>query len=77
MTCQQRSSSAELCSPSVVNMRPLRPKPSLVPPLTGVAAPAKGIGHVLDRVKSWQHVIALGLVLAFLGWALSQGLKLW
>lgn len=52
-------------------------KPGSEPPKSSIAAPVKGVGHILSQVKSWQHVIALALVLGFLAWALAQGFKLW
>lgn len=51
--------------------KPDNPAPS------SVAAPAKGAAHVLQNVKSWQHVVALAIIAAFLAFAISKGLALW
>lgn len=51
-------------------------RPDNKPP-SSVAAPAKGAAHVLQAVKSWQHVVALAIIAGLLAFAISQGLKLW
>jgi hypothetical protein len=47
------------------------------PPASSLPTPAKGAAHVLQNVKSWQHVAALAIIAAFLAFAISKGLALW
>lgn len=46
-------------------------------PASSLPTPAKGTAHVLQSVKSWQHVVALAIIAAFLAFAISKGLALW
>jgi hypothetical protein len=62
----------EISAPSEAPVtKPDNPRPS------SVAASAKGAAHVLQNVKSWQHVVALAILAVFAAFAILQGLKLW
>lgn len=60
----------ELSAPEEVT-KPNNQAPSSLP------GPAKGAAHVLQAVKSWQHVVALAIIAALVAFLVWKGVGLW